>query len=150
MLPYLGDARRRSLQRLSLMFCSLALATLPLTSPYSHEASAHEGTVFSSPPIVHSSPLTFPEIAPGRDPFLPDAAYRLAASAPPAAGRDNGGTSVRAVVTGTQPLALIETGGAVNVVGVGDRIGSTLVIGIDAHGVTLEGGVTLPLAQANP
>jgi hypothetical protein len=55
------------------------------------------------------------------------------------------GPIVRAIVLGDPPRALIEAGGTVRVLGVGDRLGALTVVGIAEGRVTLSDGSALIL-----
>jgi len=145
MLPALFDDERRTLLRAALMMCAASLAMLPLTSQSSLEAGAGTVTATSSSARGNElETLSFPSIALDRDPFVPGVAMPDAAMSA-ADSRENGGSGavVRAVVTGTEPRALVEIGTVVRVVGIGDAVGTAKVLEINASGVTLSGGIKL-------
>lgn len=177
MLPPLRDDQRRALLRLSILMCSAALALLPLTAQSSFDASAAEAIVQPAldVPTVPDR-LRFPDVSVSRDPFVPDAASIAAPLVmnnaevgtqvqggddigivlPPNAGASGvpggpvgtgGQPLVRAVVVGPSSRALIDMGGAVRVLGVGDPLGPARIRTIDAGGVTLDNGAHLPLTQ---
>jgi hypothetical protein len=149
MLPALLDDQRRWLQRVSLMLCTFAVATLTVVAPTSFAASAREIPASRLVMPARIEKLDYPPLDLRRDPFVPAAAYRAAVrNSSGVAGA--GGTVIRAIVTGAEPRALIESNGSVRVVGIGDRIGSSAIIGIDARGVVIEGGLTLPIATDQP
>jgi hypothetical protein len=52
---------------------------------------------------------------------------------------------VSAVVTGSHPVALIDDGSTTRVVEVGDRYDGASIVAIDASGVHLSGGATVPV-----
>jgi hypothetical protein len=55
---------------------------------------------------------------------------------------------VTAIVTGPRPYALLEEGGTIRLVGVGDRVGPDTIVAITADSVRLAGGATLLLIPA--
>lgn len=60
------------------------------------------------------------------------------------------GETVSAVVVGASPRALVDDGGAVRVVAIGDRLGGSRVTGIDGRGVRLANGSLLELGGGEP
>jgi len=126
------------------MCCTVALGVLPVTGRVSATASAaavgpeREETVAAAP-----GKLVFPSYSLGRDPFVPAVSE---ASRTEAADPTPSGPIVRAIVTGSQPRALIEIGGSVRMIAVGDRVGEAIVLSIDSEGVSLSGSVRLPIA----
>ena len=149
MLPALLDEQRRSLQRLSFVLCAFAIGTLTIVAPASSSASAREHRTLRTAVSSQLEQLDYPAIHLRRDPFVPAVADRpivRGSMDAPASGT----TVVRAVVTGAEPRALIESNGSVRVIRIGDRIGSLAVIGIDATGVVMDGGVTLQLDRVRP
>jgi hypothetical protein len=172
MLPALYDDDRRALMRLASMLVAGALCILPLTtqtSPIAGAAGVHTVTDISE--LVPPARLTFPGYAISRDPFVPDRAIGptldtggttmsvglsgdIGVVLPPNAGATQGGPAstpsglgpiVRAIVLGEPPRALVEAGGTVRVLGVGDRLGALTVVGITAGRVTLSDGSSLIL-----
>lgn len=155
----LYDDQREALIRLGTMLAVGACAVLPFTlSPSTLSASAEPATASAavSVPAVPGR-IEFPTIAVSRDPFVPDQnvlarngiAPDLKMMAP--AGESLGSSSllpiVRAVVTGDEPRALIENGGTVQVLAVGDKLGVETIASIDASGVTLSSGIRLVLVS---
>lgn len=151
----LYDDQRQNLIRLGIMLAVGAAAVLPFTiSPTSLAASAE--TMPAAPiagvPAVPGR-IQFPTIAISRDPFVPDRAVLTndaSASDLKVSGDPNASTSllpvVRAVVTGDDARALVDNAGVVQVLGVGDRLGSEVITAIDATGVMLSSGIRLVLA----
>lgn len=143
MLPALYDGQRRTLLRLAYVCCVLSLGVLPLTGGVSTELSAativsHAATEEVSAP----EKLQFPSFSFGRDPFVPEVVDSQRDANSP------GVTTpiVSAIITGSQPRALLETAGAVRMIAPGDRVGNAVVLSIDASGVVLTGGIRLPIA----
>jgi hypothetical protein len=56
---------------------------------------------------------------------------------------------VRAVVLGNPARALVEEGGSVRVLGIGDRVGGSTVEAITADGITLSDGTRLTIAVSH-
>ncbi|HTZ55230.1 MAG TPA: hypothetical protein VMB20_09185 [Candidatus Acidoferrum sp.] len=179
MLPALHDDERRALARLATMLIAGALCVLPLTaqnSPSAGAAGVHDIT--SVPNLVPPERLTFPAYEINRDPFVPQGAMRVKLEGstvpmsvgpsddigvvlPPNAGASQGGAPpsipgglvvgpvVRAIVLGDPPRALVEAGGTVRVLGVGDRLGALTVAGIVPGRVILSDGSALMLGDAH-
>jgi hypothetical protein len=152
MLPALYDDQRPMLVRIAAMLMiGGALTILPLTSQNAHVASASSLQALPDTRDPQAlQPLTFPTYAITRDPFVP---LRIGEAAP--LGDAQGATpaavaNVRAIVLGNPARALVEAGGTVRVVGIGDRIGSAQVLQIDANALTLSDGTLLPLAGTHP
>jgi hypothetical protein len=163
----LYDDERRNLIRLSIMMVCGGAAILPLTvSPTSLAASAQSAPRYSqiSVPAVPSR-LAFPAISVERDPFVPDLAAVPNPPSPPfvavhqgdsiavelapkAGGSDSSGPFVRGIVLGDEPQVLMELGGTVKVLGIGDAVGDQKIAAIDGDGVTLSNGVRLRLTSA--
>lgn len=159
LLPALYDDQRRLLARLAGMLVLSAASVLPLTVQGSSVASAREMT----PAAAHSvpsppGPLTFPTFTITRDPFQSDRVTSNAPSPndsigivlPPniGAAADDGGVSVRAIVMGARARALVDFGGKVEVLGVGDALGDLKIAAIDARGVVLSDGSRIALEGA--
>lgn len=175
MLPALHDDDRRALARLATMLVACALCILPLTTQSSTVAGATGvRDVSMDSNLIVPAHLTFPAYEVGRDPFVPEAAVRakfnggvlpmgdgqssgIGIVLPPNAGASQGGVPpailpgstmgpvVRAIVLGDPPRALVEAGGTVRVLGIGDRLGDLTVVGIAAGRVTLSDGAALIL-----
>jgi hypothetical protein len=115
-------------------------------------------------------PLQYPELSLSRDPFLAPPSPKLDAVVPQpipgidpdfvlppnlGASNDGGspvgpvGVSVRAVVVGDSPKALLQIGRRTVFVGVGSHVGGSIVVEIDANSVRLSDGTRLLLAQSN-
>jgi hypothetical protein len=90
-------------------------------------------------PAVAQPP--FPAIAPALGPLPPNAGARdgLFPFSP--------AEHVSAIVTGAHPFALVDDGSTTHLVTVGDRYDNEKIVAIDAGGVHLEGGTTLPASQ---
>lgn len=175
MLPALYDDDRRALARLATMLVVGALCVLPITTQSSSVAGAagvHDVT--SDPNIAPPARLTFPAYEVSRDPFVPEGSNRakldgaavpmsvgqgsdIGVVLPANAGAGQGtvasspssssamGPVVRAIVLGNPPQALVEAGGTVHVLGVGDHLGELMVVGIRQGRVTLSDGSMLIL-----
>lgn len=177
MLPALYDDDRRALARLATMLVACALCVLPLTTQSSTVAgAAGVRDISTEPNLIVPARLTFPAYEIRRDPFVPEGALRAKIDGgvvptnvgqgndvgivlPPNAGASQGsvpatplgstiGSVVRAIVLGDPPRALVEAGGMVRVLGVGDRLGDLTVVGITAGRVTLSDGSALILDSA--
>lgn len=154
----LYDDQRELLIRFGSMLAVGACAVLPFTiSPSSVVASA-EPSMTRSPMSMPSAPgrIEFPAISVSRDPFVPDQAALARNGVAPdlriaPMGAAIGSSSllpiVRAVVTGDEPRALIENGGVVQVLAIGDKLGSETITSIDASGITLSSGIRLVLVS---
>jgi hypothetical protein len=149
MLPALYDDDRRTLARLASMLIAGGLCILPLTtqtSPIAGAAGVHDTTDAAG--LVPLARLTFPGYEINRDPFVPQGASGTTADAGEmqmSSGQSNDTKVVRAIVLGDPPRALIETGGTVRVLGIGDRLGALTVSGISSGRVTLSDGSSLIL-----
>ncbi len=174
MLPALYDEDRRALARLATMLVAGSLCVLPLTtqsSPIAGAASIRDIT--QDPNLVPPARLTFPAYEISRDPFVPEGAIGAklddAASMSVGQSREIGvvlpanagalpsgipaslpatsgiGPVLRAIVLGDPARALVEVGGAVRILGVGDRLGDLTVIGIAQGRVSLSDGSALIL-----
>lgn len=178
MLPALYDDDRRALARLATMLVACALCVLPLTTQSSTVAgAAGVRDISKDPNLIVPARLTFPAYEVSRDPFVPEGSMRtklggvgvptnvrqgsdIGIVLPPNAGASQGGVPasaqmgptigpvVRAIVLGDPPRALVEAGGTVRVLGVGDRLGDLTVVGITAGRVTLSDGSALILDSA--
>jgi len=110
-----------------------------------------------SPLQAHADPLPAP-VAPDGDAFAPRAAIdddppavppppplpRLV-TAPNVLARPLPSTHVTAIATGTQPTAVIDSGGTARVVSVGDAVDGSTIERIDEDGVELANGRRLLL-----
>jgi hypothetical protein len=177
MLPALYDDDRRALGRLASMLIIGAIGVLPLTTQSSSVAGAADVRAQSDQSGLALPPrLTFPAYSVSRDPFVPEQSIRakfegsalrvgqgseIGVVLPPNAGAEQNGTIaplngaspsapiVRAIVLGDPARALVEVGGTVRVLGIGDRIGELAVAGITADGITLSDGTRLTLDVAH-
>lgn len=152
----LYDDQRQNLIRLGITLAVAAAAVLPFTiSPTSLTAAAD---TVQGPTVVGAlampGRIQFPTVALSRDPFVPDQTTLMrggVANDPSGGANPNSEASmvpiVRAVVTGEEARALIDSAGAVQVLGVGDRLGNETVTAIDATGVSLSSGIRLVLAR---
>src|SRR5512146_238723 len=134
MLPALHDEVRHTLLRVALLMCAASISLLPLTAQFSLDASAQAG-VPSTPsltlPSVPALPR-FPKIDIERDPFVADAVDTVAMDdtvLPPnsdgpspgaPAEMGHAGLVVRAIVLGSRARVLVDVGGVVRVLGIGD------------------------------
>lgn len=145
MLPALYDDQRRVVARLAGMLILGASAVLAMTVQDSSVAIAQE----AAPARVRALPalpgrLTFPAFTIARDPFARRGQMALARSASTAVA----GFAVRAIIMGARARALVDFGGNVEVLAVGDGLGDLTITGIDARGVQLSDGTRLPLEGA--
>ncbi len=179
MLPALHDDDRRALARLATMLITGALFVLPVTTQSSSVAgAAGVRDLTSDANLVVPAHLTFPAYEISRDPFVPagpmrakldgDAAAMSAGPSgdigvvlPPNAGASQSGVPagvppgptmasiLRAIVLGDPPRALVEVGGTVRIVGVGDHLGELTIVGIAPGHVALSDGSLLILDGAH-
>jgi hypothetical protein len=151
MLPALLDGQRRTLLRLGVAASVASLIILPLTDMSPVTASAGMQIADGVKRLPNAPlPLSFPPIPLDRDPFVADADAQMPLQGD--RGRiDEAGTAavLRAVVTGTEPRALVELGSTVRVVGIGDRLGGATVTAITRTGLLLSSGIELPLVSGN-
>ena len=160
----LHRAERSVLALLGIALCVAAAATL------ARDARGAIGVPTRGNSLATTARAT-PYELPRRDPFAGDPALRApatpsaaplglpapnvvgamppamrAGSSPPAAEP----ARVAATVTGTHPLAVIdEPGSTARIVTVGDAVGSSFVLAIDAGGVRLADGTNLRLVRAD-
>jgi hypothetical protein len=167
MLPPIDEARRTSLMRIATMLVLGSAAVLPLTAQGSHAGRADAFVPGRTQAVPAApQPLRFPRYVFRRDPFVRTAgvaekpsigqgpvqgqAAELGVALPPNAGaaQDAGSSvDVRAVVLGPHAKALIESGGSITVVGVGDRLAGVRVTAITAGGVQFADGTMLTLRR---
>ncbi|HYZ16470.1 MAG TPA: hypothetical protein VE591_08720 [Candidatus Acidoferrum sp.] len=155
----LGTRSRGALVAGALLAFAGAYATTPIVA-----RSAAEPLV-PSPSLPPSSALTTPIalVAPQRDPFarapapiassfpaIPAALGALPpnpgapVSIPPPALR------VTAIVSGSHPYALVDENGIARIVSAGDALAGERIAAIDAEGIHLAHGTTLPIAAPSP
>ncbi len=137
----LGNHERRMLLRFGTMLALGGCAILPFTfSPSTVVANAQsigESGAVRAPRVPGR--LVFPEIAIERDPFTPTVAMQNANAGEP------GAPTIRAIVLGEAPRALVDVGSGVQMLGIGDKLGADTIVEIDAKGVQLSGGARLAL-----
>lgn len=152
----LTERERRLLTVISLMLCGGSIALLPLTAESARNESRPIDARSASSPWAPPA-VTYAALRVSRDPFQP---FRgTMPLAPALAGADSsemalppnaGAVIVRAVVLGPQSRALVEIGGRVNVLGVGDELASGTIASIDERGVVLSSGARIPLTKDRP
>ena len=150
MFPALSDSARRALTLLSMICCSSAIALLPLAGESSLQPQPLERSMARIPDGTESpSELRFPDITVDRDPFVAERrAVNVSTKEAPAGTA--AGPVVRAIILGARAKALVEDGGVVRVVGVGDPVGTSTVQEISRTAVVLEDGRSLQLTEATP
>jgi hypothetical protein len=152
---------RRSIQ----LIVALVVALAPLATSADDESSRTLATDFPA----SLQPLRYPALSLTRDPFLAPPSLRLDAAPteaiagigpgfilPPnlAASADGGptvvpiGVSLRAVVVGNIPKALVQIGTRTLLVGIGSRVAGSIVVEIDAKSVRLSDGTRLVLGAS--
>ncbi len=149
MIRRLYDDQRRVLARLAAMMTCGAALVLPLTAQTSSVAGAEGASAPANGRFALMAPstLTFPAYSVTRDPFVPGIAHAIV----PDGARAGGDTAqiglpvVRGIVVGNPERALVEIGGVVRVVGVGDRVGDETIVQISSSGVVLSDGTQLRL-----
>lgn len=174
----LGETERKRMLTWSALFCAVPLCLAPLAGRSSFELAGEQAAFnarFSAPQlqsIWSDKPVTV-----SRDPFVPEAQGSAAEAAYPTSGgvvgmqvtqgdsmgfavpvnRGAGTTlagaigplTVTATVTGPSARALVNDGGRVRVVGIGDPLSGSTVVSIDGSGVRLRNGILLPLSEEN-
>jgi hypothetical protein len=160
----LDSKERAAAFRTSIGVCVIALALFPLASPMEFKAEAGSMLPVLARPQPNVEPAGKVKDAKiERDPFVPDAAslpiVRIASSGDEGAmtlplndgaSADAAGAlppSVRAVVLGATPHALLRVGDSSRIVGVGDLVEGSRIVQIGASGLRLESGETLPLEK---
>ena len=106
------------------------------------------------------APAARPYVAPAQSPVAVAAMPRVPAELrplPPNAGAGEEtfpfaagartGAVVTAVTTGPHPFALVDVGGATQLLTIGDRIDADPIVAIDAAGIRLSGGTVLAVAR---
>lgn len=142
------DAQRKGLLSIGACMCATAVALTPLAGRSSfdagvvHAASASRVTVAAA---AQSTPA--PPVVVVRDPFLNETQDVSAAQKPvgAAGAPSHGFPVVRAVISGTQPRALVDQDGSIRIVAIGDRIAGARIEAIFARSIRLANGVTLEL-----
>jgi hypothetical protein len=159
----LSDEQRQGLIRTALMMVCGGTAVMPLTvppaSPLARAEPAPRESAISVPQVPGR--LEFPSIHIERDPFVANSplhgANEIRVIVPANGGPEDapsvsgaGFPLVRGIVLGDTPQALVEFGGSIKVVGVGDRLGNETVRSVNASSITLSSGVRLRIASARP
>jgi hypothetical protein len=102
---------------------------------------APQGDAFAPRAAIDDDPLPAPPVRALQPlPRLPVAPAALVRPLPP--------TRVTAIATGTQPTAIIDSGGTTRVVGIGDDLDGSTIERIDEAGVALANGRQLLLEPA--
>ncbi len=150
------------LMRLALMMCCGSIATLPLTVQSTSTARAEDVRLQPDTEISSLPPAAaMPRMTISRDPFEPDVAAlpittdNTTIGTRVTQGEDISHTPlakaqrlvVRAIVVGAHSRALVEAGGTVRVLGVGDHVGEATVTAIDSTGIVLSSGLKFPLLE---
>ncbi len=144
MLPALRDSERRRLLETGLILCGLAFALMPLANTSSIASAAQTQPVGASQePFALPEAFRFPQLEATRDPFVPGRAILTSSSE-----TRSSAALVHAVVLGTNPRALVEAGGTVKILAIGDSIEDATIASIDANGVTLSNGTRLVLEES--
>jgi hypothetical protein len=149
--------QRRWLLRTAVAACAMTLLLAPLIRPVRFEANAaNRPPVGTFPAPAVPEQLKYPVFSVARDPFVPPGTPNL-----PPLGADgtlvlppndviDAAPVVRAIVRGASPRALIDTGGRVQMVGIGDTVSGAKITAIDARGIVLDDGETLPFVGQRP
>jgi hypothetical protein len=149
MIRRLCDEERRALARLAAMMTCGAALVLPLTAQTSSAAGAQDVQAAAMDRFALTVPrkLTFPTYSVSRDPFVPGVAHTTVVTGTGAGynGEQTAVPIVRGIVVGDPERALVEIGGVVRVVGVGDRVGDATIENISSVGVVLSDGTQLHL-----
>ncbi|HEY1680761.1 MAG TPA: hypothetical protein VGF98_03885 [Candidatus Tumulicola sp.] len=126
---------------------TLAINSPASLQPLQYPALSLRRDPFMAPVSLKSDPVV-PEPIPGIDPsfVLPP---NLGASADGSSPVGLVSASVRAVVVGESPKALLQIGSRTVFVGIGSHVGGSIVVEIDANSVRLSDGTRLLLAQSN-
>lgn len=142
-LPALSDDGRSALLRMAMLLCasSVALLALATQTPPDARAAAQPLQSANNAPSLPSR-MEFPAFTLARDPFVSDAQPQTVPGdeRSPGAPESAGGAVVRAIILGVRSRALIEIGGTVKVLEVGDRVDGVTISAIDRFGVHLSNG----------
>jgi hypothetical protein len=128
-----------------------SIATLAISSPTSLQPLQYPALSLSRDPFLAPPSLTFGAGVPGPIPgSLPGFVLppNMGVSADSAPAIDPVRVSLRAVVVGGIPKALLQIGARTIFVGVGSRVGSSIVVKIDARSVQLSDGTRVSLGQS--
>ena len=168
----LTESERRVLTAVSLMLCVGSISLLPLTAQSARDDSRPVDERFGATQWTPSA-LSFSALRVSRDPFQPFRSLVPGAPVSATLGSDSGGivlppnagasglesanvdnaradAVVRAVVLGPQSRALVEVGGSVNVLGVGDKLAGGVIESIDERGLVLSSGSRILLTKVRP
>lgn len=163
MLRPINNSRRRTALRSAILLCAVPCALFPLAARSSLEIAGRQAqydTRFSAHGFDPSSRVR--NIVVLRDPFVPDRGAPQHAQGSSAVGvrviqgqstgypLPGNGVLVSAIVSGASPRALLDDAGRVRVVGVGDSVCGSRIIGIDAKGLILANGVRISIAEERP
>ncbi len=160
----LNDRSRCRLLAGAAVLCAVPMLLIPLAGRSAFEVNDEQFAFvqrFKQLPRDIAAPKTSVKIA--RDPFLGDLSgqipietrvggdtrvvgMRVVQGAPMGIDVPNAVT-VRAIVSGKPPRALVEVSGHVRVVGPGDALAGSMIRRIDRSGVLLQNGVLLMLAE---
>ena len=147
----LGSRKRSLIGVAGAMLATAGLALIPLYSQSSPQALGDRVTS-QEPPPVPASDFVQRSGSVGDDAALPTIADPFArVYAEPAAPRPPAHKTelrprlpiVRAIITGERPLALIEDGRSMTIVGPGDAVGPRRVIAIRPDAILMSDGVRL-------
>jgi hypothetical protein len=163
-----SEFNRKRLLCVAAALCATSLALAPLAGRSSFELTRERALYAEriSSPQPPASPKRA-AISRVRDPFVADAAPIAQGGMPlggavvnpvsgmrvvqgASTGFPLGAPIVRAIVSGDSPRALVEDGGRVRVVGVGDVLAGSPVVSIDRQGIRLGNGVRLGFAGNRP
>lgn len=162
MLP-LDEASRRRMRSWSALLCVIPLCLAPLAGRSSFEAASERARFearFNAPALKVS--WNHEPVSVARDPFVAEKSTQAGSVAPTGVvgmhvtqGQPIGfalpghtlAVTVKAVVTGASPRALVDDGEHVRVVGLGDVLAGARITSIDASGVHLQNGTVLELTE---
>jgi hypothetical protein len=155
----LGTRSRGTLIAGALLAFAGAYATTPIVARSAAAPPVAFPSLLPSPPLA----TPFAAVVPQRDPFAREPAP--AASALPAIPAAIGAlppnpgapalvpapaVRVTAIVSGRHPYALVDENATARIVSIGDTLAGERIEAIDADGIRLAHGTTLPLASSPP
>lgn len=145
----LDSDQRQKLLSFSAALCIAPLILAPIAARPSFE-SAQEHSAPGARLEMPALPLTWTpaRVHLKRDPFVNAAA--ASPQSPISETAKAEAVEVRAIVTGTVPRALVESTGGLRIVSAGSSLQGSIVVRIDAAGIHLKNGATLPLSEARP
>lgn len=143
----LRDDRRRGLLAISAILCTTAMLLVPLAARSSFDLAAQPAAAgiplhLAAPPPWKSRPIVLL-----RDPFVAEATAKPATGAAAAHLTTSDGIRVSGVALGPNARALVEIGGSVRMLGIGDSIAGSSIVSIDASGVRLQSGAFFRLEE---